>query len=124
MVHWSQAVRLGPLPPLVRRFDFGTRCEDPASGMPLRCNQLAYNGSEVPPAYDLSRVAGVPLALFTGGQDRLATPLDVEYLLESLPPGAVVYRHDEPDYEHIDFTWGANAAERIYGRLLQLLAQY
>ena len=45
------------------------------------------------------------LMCFAGGNDRLATPLDTEFLLESLGPGVAVEVHTEPSYEHLDFIW-------------------
>lgn len=101
------------------RFDYGRDCSRQRPEVPA-CNREAY-GSDAPPAYNLSRIA-TPLALFTGGKDRLADPLDVEYLVEALPPGVVAWRQDEPEYEHLDFTWGVDAAQRMYPTVLRLLA--
>lgn len=61
------------------------------------------------------------LHTLTGGQDRLADPVDSETLLAALPVAAVSHHHHEPDYEHLDFIWGINAAERVYHNVLRLL---
>ena len=50
--------------------------------------------------------------------------MDVEYLVEALPPGVVRVMHSEPSYEHLDFTWGVNARHRIYHRVLSFLQQF
>lgn len=76
-----------------------------------------------PPSYDLGAIA-TPLTIFHGGRDRLADPQDVATLLRALPPGAVAYSQFVPSYEHIDFTWGIDARERVYPPLLRLLQRH
>ncbi|GFH25244.1 triacylglycerol lipase, partial [Haematococcus lacustris] len=81
----------------------------------------AYNQSS-PPEYRLGDIPPtMRLALFTGGQDRLADPLDVEFLIEALPPGVVVARQHDPDLEHLDYIWAQDARPRVYLPLLRLL---
>ncbi|PNH05827.1 Lipase member K, partial [Tetrabaena socialis] len=85
--------------------------------------QEAYN-SAVPPSYDLGSIA-TPLALFSGGHDSLADPGDVALLAAALQPrGAVRLHHFEPDYGHLDFGVGEDAADRIYPALLNFLQQH
>lgn len=115
MAHWSQAVRQAS-PAVMSRYDYGTSCRT-LLDTPRPCNQAVY-GTATPPAYNLSAIA-TRLVLFTGGQDRLADPADVELLLQALPAGAE--RHHEPSYEHLDFIWGANAKYRVYARVLDEL---
>ena len=43
-----------------------------------------------PPSYDLAAI-DTPLAIFHGGQDRLAAPADVQTLLDALSTASVVY---------------------------------
>ena len=43
-----------------------------------------------PPSYDLAAI-DTPLAIFHGGQDRLAAPADVQTLLDALSAASVVY---------------------------------
>ena len=59
-----------------------------------------------------------------GGQDVLADPADVRLLTAALAPGVVVLAHEEPGYEHFDFTWGEDAHARIYPIILDLLRLY
>ena len=82
-----------------------------------------YGGGE-PPAYNLSALVGVPLAVFSGTPDKLADPTDVDALLAALPAGSVVYRQREATFEHIDFTWGVQASEAIYPAVMLLLRQW
>lgn len=39
-----------------------------------------------------------------GGRDKLADPADVAELARRLQNGVVVETHQEPSYEHLDFT--------------------
>ncbi|GLC46564.1 hypothetical protein PLESTM_001890400 [Pleodorina starrii] len=142
MAHWGQVVRESD-PVRLPYYDYGTDCSKPdppdssSSSSSLRtggrypCNQAAYNGSRVPPAYPLSSIT-TPLALFTGGRDSLADPVDVALLLSALQrgPGAegggpvVLLHHDEPDYGHLDFGVGYDAADRIYPLVLAFMRQF
>lgn len=89
--HWAQMVRAARAAPdedlRLPMYDWGGQCES-ATGVPQSCNRRIY-GSETPPAYDMTAVRGVPLALFWGGIDKLAGPLDVAILSRALPPGAL-----------------------------------
>jgi lysosomal acid lipase/cholesteryl ester hydrolase len=49
---------------------------------------------------------------------------DVSALEDALPAATVVYRREEPSYQHLDFTWGINAHELIYPSVLRLLRRY
>ncbi len=59
----------------------------------------------------------------TGTQDQLADPLDTDILLSKLKKH-VVYHHEEPSFEHLDFTWSYKAADLIYPKLLELIGQF
>ncbi|GFR43550.1 hypothetical protein Agub_g4643 [Astrephomene gubernaculifera] len=117
MAHWAQAVR-SRVPNSMSFFDYGSDCS--ARGGSGRCNQLIY-GSPLPPRYNLTAIS-TPLALFSGSQDRLSTPIDLEYLLESLGPGVVRLARNIPSYEHLDFIWGSDAREALYEEVLRFLA--
>jgi len=107
MEHWAQMIRNESF----QMYDWG-----PAG------NEQHYNQS-TPPLYHLANVNS-PTALFTGGDDLLADPTDVLQLISELPAQSVVKVHNEPDYEHLDFTWGMDAAVRIYPEVLELLQHY
>jgi len=117
MAHWSQGVRRRE--PEFLKYDYGTSCRG-WLGQRRPCNQHAY-GQRRAPSYDLSRVT-VPLMLISGGRDKLADPRDVQLLREALPPNTVAAWHQEPSYEHLDFTWAKNAHRLIYPRLIAFLA--
>jgi pimeloyl-ACP methyl ester carboxylesterase len=123
--HWAQHVRraeeTGEFE--FKKFDYGEVCETP-SGSPLNCNQREY-GTPNAPAYPLSSIPkSLPIAVFYGVEDKLADPVDVEKLLESLPEGSVVFRKYVLGYEHIDFTWAHNADEFVYNDILHNLKEH
>lgn len=129
MVHWSQLVRNAEF----TKFDFGYFGNKDAYGQPN------------PPAYQLANwPTDIPVAVFYGGKDELATPGDVEQMVRTclcthgkcqrsdhlarqiadLPNGTVVYTKYIPEYAHCDFHWGVNAGALIYSEAIELIRQY
>jgi lysosomal acid lipase/cholesteryl ester hydrolase len=107
--HWVQGIINGTF----AHYDFGS---DEAN--------LQVYGTTSPPRYDLSKFS-IKTALFTGSNDILADPMDVERLVDELTPDTVVYRDNQEDFNHLDFVWSPIAAERIYrDKVLPLLKQY
>jgi hypothetical protein len=53
----------------------------------------------------------------------LADPADVKILV-SLLGNRVVLWSVQPDYTHIDYTWGLRAQSDIYPRVLSLIRNY
>lgn len=107
IAHYCQLVHSDPLPSM---YDFGTAAK----------NRLHY-GSDRPPVYNISAFpTTLPVALFSGGNDDLADPVDVAALAASL--GArVVLNHVEPSWNHFDPVWGLEAPARIYPAIVSLL---
>ena len=118
MVHWAQTMREPPRGAL-RRYSYGTSCATPF-GAPRRCNQHAY-GALLPPAYNLSAIAGTTLSLFSGDADILADPADVKRLAGTLPRSVLSSFLEISSYSHLDFTWGLNANTKVYGHVIELL---
>ena len=67
---------------------------------------------KTPPLYDVTKLT-VPTFLFTGGQDWLADPQDVAELIPKIQ-GVIKNHVNIPNYEHLDFIWGINAATEVY----------
>jgi gastric triacylglycerol lipase len=108
MIHWSQSAAKNTF----TMYDWG------------RQGNLKEYGQVTPPKYDLSKMPpSLPVALFTGTNDYLATPADVARLKKELRPPAV-YEHNEASYSHIDFLWATNAYQQIYPAILQLIQKY
>ncbi|XP_032087574.1 putative lysosomal acid lipase/cholesteryl ester hydrolase [Thamnophis elegans] len=101
LLHWQQMLTTG----LFRWFDYGDK------------NQGIYKQS-VPPSYQIEGMS-VLTAVWSGGQDTLADPKDVELLL----PGIVnlVYHRSWSDWSHWDFVWGLNAPQRMFFEILQVM---
>jgi pimeloyl-ACP methyl ester carboxylesterase len=108
MIHWSQSAAKNTF----RMYDWGVQ------------GNLKEYGQATPPDYDLSKMPpSLPVALFTGSNDYLATPADVARLKKELRPPAV-YEHNEESFSHIDFLWATNAYRQIYPPILQLIQKY
>ena len=109
MVHWQQEV----VNKDYAKHDYG-----------LLENEKLY-GQATAPRYHLSTMQGPPTALFSGSRDALADPTDVATLLADLPNSTVVQHTVIDDFAHLDFTWGLDAASKLYNPyVLPLIAQY
>lgn len=87
MAHWSQAVVSGQF----QFYDYGKKG-----------NEEHYNSTS-PPLYNCSMIPeSFPIALFSGGQDELADPTDVAYLVANLRKNIVFWKQ-LPNYAHLDF---------------------
>eukprot|EP00008_Paramoeba_atlantica_P013433 CAMPEP_0201489392 /NCGR_PEP_ID=MMETSP0151_2-20130828/22630_1 /ASSEMBLY_ACC=CAM_ASM_000257 /TAXON_ID=200890 /ORGANISM="Paramoeba atlantica, Strain 621/1 / CCAP 1560/9" /LENGTH=407 /DNA_ID=CAMNT_0047874979 /DNA_START=95 /DNA_END=1318 /DNA_ORIENTATION=+ len=106
--HWAQGVRTGQF----QKYNFG----------PVY-NEKFY-GQKEPPLYNMSNIpTTIPIALFSGSKDKLADPLDVQYLAGQIPGGPVQWKIIEP-YAHLDFVWATDANVEVYDDILNLLATY
>jgi len=107
MAHYSQLIAGGGY----GMYDYGSAAEN-----------MKHYGVATAPAYNVSTIpSNLRIALFSGGNDILADPKDVALLQSLLPPGVLAYANVQPQYTHMDFTWGMNAARDIYPALLKLL---
>jgi len=107
IAHWAQGVRTDTY----EMYDYGSAAE----------NIIHYNQS-TPPTYDLTKMpTNLKLAMFMGGEDYLADPVDVDLLLSLLP--FTPYTHYEPTYAHLDPLLGEISYQQIYPLMLQLIGQ-
>ncbi|VDO77115.1 unnamed protein product [Heligmosomoides polygyrus] len=98
ILHWIQMVKTGT----VAKFDYG------------EAGNLAKYGKDTPPLYNFKKIpSALPIHIFTGGNDWLADNEDINgYLspnIEHLQGKTVL-----PEYNHLDFIWGLNAARDVY----------
>jgi pimeloyl-ACP methyl ester carboxylesterase len=89
ILHYKQLVENGGF----RMYDFGSAA----------ANNAHYNQS-TPPDYPLGSFS-VRTAFFTGSQDTLADPTDVQALLAAVPAATIAYKENFDDYGHADFIW-------------------
>lgn len=108
MNHWGQMVRDANW----CRYEYLTRHE----------NEKHY-GQAHPPCYDLSQMAA-PIAIFSGGKDKLADPSDVQKTASQLNQTLIKYQTEIDYYEHMDFVWGLDASTVLYPEIISLLRQY
>ncbi|EGC34804.1 hypothetical protein DICPUDRAFT_152935 [Dictyostelium purpureum] len=104
VIHWSQATKDG-----YQKFDYGV------------VGNLAHYGQATPPQYNI-RDFNVPVVVYSGGQDYLADPTDVQWLIDRL--SSLVNWKSLPSYSHLDFVWGENAYIDVYGEVTQYLLKY
>ncbi|KAG5195836.1 hypothetical protein JEQ12_011472 [Ovis aries] len=93
-----------------RAYDWGSEAE----------NMRHYNQSR-PPLYDLTAMK-VPTAIWAGGNDILITPRDVARILPQIRN--LRYFKLLPDWNHFDFIWGLDAAQRVYSKIIDLMKSY
>ena len=108
MMHWVQSL----LQPVFDKFDYGSATLN-----------IQHYGQPTPPSYNLSLV-DIPVALFSGSHDYLADPIDVDTLVQQLPPETIVFQDIQDDFAHLDFTWAPSCKDRIYNKIVDLLSQY
>lgn len=65
----------------------------------------------------------VKTALFSGGEDILADPTDVEWIRKTIKSNIIGDFYFD-DYTHVDFIWALNAPTRAYNFILDLMKQY
>ncbi|KAL3309628.1 hypothetical protein Ciccas_011824, partial [Cichlidogyrus casuarinus] len=94
IIHYCQSMNTGKF----QHFDFGHE------------GNMERYGQPTAPAYGLGLIK-TPMAVFWGGKDWMASPKDVRKTLEEL--GDTV-RMDQfyPNYNHLDFVWGMDAAQK------------
>ncbi|NWY28611.1 LICH hydrolase, partial [Pheucticus melanocephalus] len=103
LLHWGQTAKTAKF----RQFDYGLRNIE-------KYNQLR------PPFYDIEAMQ-VPVAVWSGGHDRVTPHEETQLLLSRLTH--VVHHEHFPDWNHFDHHWGLNAAERMYRRMVAMMEE-
>ncbi|XP_001917644.3 gastric triacylglycerol lipase-like isoform X2 [Equus caballus] len=105
ILHWTQAAKSGKF----QGFDWGSPVQ----------NMMHYN-QPTPPNYNLTDMR-VPLAVWSGGNDRLADPQDVDLLLPKL--SNLTYHKKIPSYNHLDFIWATDAPQEVYNEIISMMKE-
>ena len=61
----------------------------------------------------------LPVAVYSGENDWLADPKDVQYLLSQLPN--VIHSVEIPKWNHLDFIYGLDAAPVVYNEIIEYI---
>ncbi|MBW04294.1 Gastric triacylglycerol lipase, partial [Eschrichtius robustus] len=73
-----------------------------------------------PPNYNLTAM-DVPIAVWSGDNDLLADPQDVDLLLPKL--SNLIYHKEIPTYNHLDFIWAMDAPQEVYNEIISMMAE-
>merc|ERR1712110_1398804 len=85
-------------------------------------NPIRYNGALKPPVYELNKINGVRLGMWSGSVDLFITEPDVQSLLQEVPSENWVSSKVIDNYAHFDFVWGKDAKTRLYPDVIRLLS--
>ncbi|XP_043836180.1 LOW QUALITY PROTEIN: lipase member K-like [Dromiciops gliroides] len=103
LVHWGQLISSGQL----QAFDW----KNPA------LNMEHYN-QVTPPLYNVTLMK-VPTLLWSGGEDTVADPLDVDSWLPNI--SNLIYHKRIPYYNHMDFYLGMDAPQQVFYELVSII---
>uniref|UniRef100_A0A674KCX1 AB hydrolase-1 domain-containing protein n=1 Tax=Terrapene triunguis TaxID=2587831 RepID=A0A674KCX1_9SAUR len=106
ILHWRQVLHSKQL----QAYDYG--CKEK--------NMEKYN-QPTPPIYKIEELK-MPIAVWSGGHDLFADPKDVAALLGRITN--LIYHKHFPEWEHLDFTWGLDAAKRMYVKIIELMKKH
>lgn len=106
MVHYSQMYETGRF----QNYDYGS----------IEKNQKHY-GQSYPPQFHPENIT-TPMALFSGKDDWLADPKDVNKLKRKLK--SLKYFTMIDDWDHLDFIWAMDAKKVVYDKVMALLKKY
>ncbi|KAM6266182.1 LOW QUALITY PROTEIN: lipase member M-like [Porphyrio hochstetteri] len=106
IVHWSQEAHSGKF----QAYDWGSSKKS-----------MEKYQQPTPPLYNVEEMT-VPTAVWTGGQDLLASPKDVAVLLSQVK--RVIYHKMIPGWAHLDFIWGLDAPLHMYNEIIDLMQKY
>ncbi|XP_040463283.1 lysosomal acid lipase/cholesteryl ester hydrolase-like [Falco naumanni] len=105
ILHWHQLV----VKDRFQAYDYG--CKE---------NMKKYNQS-TPPAYKIEKIS-IPIAVWSGGDDKFADPKDIAKLLPRITN--LIYHDHFPAWGHLDFIWGLDATEKMYWKIIELIKKY
>ncbi|XP_074092258.1 lipase member K-like [Macrotis lagotis] len=103
ILHWNQILHSAKF----QAYDWG----NPAANM-------AHFNQVTPPLYNLETMK-VITAIWSGEQDRFASPRDIENLTSKLPK--LIYHKKIPYYNHIDFLLGLDTPQEFFYEILYLI---
>ncbi|XP_010603305.1 lipase member K isoform X1 [Fukomys damarensis] len=106
MLHWAQIFNSDRL----QAFDWGNRGQNM-----MHFHQLT------PPLYNITKMK-VPTAIWSGGQDIVADPKDMENLLPKV--ANLIFYKVIPHYNHMDFYLGQDVHQEVYQDIIRLMKHH
>ncbi|KYO42363.1 hypothetical protein Y1Q_0022218 [Alligator mississippiensis] len=82
---------------------------------------MAHYNQTTPFIYNVTDMK-VPTAVWSGKKDWLATPMDVDFLLQEIRN--LTYHNRIRNWNHLDFLWGLDAPEFLYKEMINLMKKY
>ncbi|CAG7820554.1 unnamed protein product [Allacma fusca] len=73
-----------------------------------------------PPSYNLTRVTA-PVAIYWSTEDWLASPKDVQALVQNLPNVFINQRVESPGFTHLDFLASTDSDVLLYNKVIQAM---
>ncbi|KAM9188003.1 lipase member M-like [Mergus octosetaceus] len=101
LLHWGQTAKTGDF----KQFDYREK------------NQEKYNQT-TPPFYRIEDMT-VPTALWSGGEDWVNPPAEIQRLLPRITN--IIHHEHFPDWNHFDHHWGQDAPQRMYRQIVALM---
>ena len=80
-------------------------------------------GQMQPPTFDLSKINTVPIAMFMGSGDLLASPKDYKWTIDQMVNANIVYQKEYPKMGHMYFLAPTNAKE-VFSEYTDLIKKY
>uniref|UniRef100_A0A672TTR9 Lipase n=1 Tax=Strigops habroptila TaxID=2489341 RepID=A0A672TTR9_STRHB len=74
-----------------------------------------------PPVYKVEEIS-TPIAVWSGGRDKFADPKDTAKLLPRIKN--LIYHEHFPSWGHLSFIWSLDAPQKMYRKIIELLAKY
>ncbi|CAD5227127.1 unnamed protein product [Bursaphelenchus xylophilus] len=105
-LHWLQTVYRG----VMERYDYRD----------INTNVKYYN-QRSPPSYDITRISGLKMHIFSSKQDWLADPTDMENLVKTFQKDVIQSHTTFDHYAHLDFVWGVNITQDITMPIINLI---
>ncbi|XP_052050042.1 tear acid lipase-like protein [Apodemus sylvaticus] len=105
MLHYSQGIRSG----IFQAYDWGSQF----------LNMLHYS-QPTPPLYKVEDMK-VPTAMWSGGRDFLADPIDVKKLEPNI--SNLFYHKKIADYSHLDFVIGLDAPQKVFNEIVTFIKE-
>ncbi|XP_065062854.1 lysosomal acid lipase/cholesteryl ester hydrolase-like [Rhopilema esculentum] len=105
ILHYGQMI----LSQKFQAYDYGTE------------KNLVKYGKTSPRQYSLKDLK-TPVYAYSGGQDWLADPQDVKWLMSQVPH--LIKHRMIAKYNHLDFIWGEDAHSKVYHSIIRTMAKY